>query len=145
MLGGHAGSVYSVAFSPDGCRLASGSSDETVRLWSVSKGTELKTLLGHDHYVPGVTFHPNGRLVASAGYDDTIRLWIVCEWSDCTHYLFGGEIKNFVFQLMCVKQPLDRQAESDDERTTATLPRLPMAVCFMRCNEVQWAGRIEED
>src|SRR5688572_27491023 len=44
---GHSGWVYSVAFSPDGKLLASGSSDQTIKLWDVATGTELRSLRGH--------------------------------------------------------------------------------------------------
>src|SRR6185437_1200956 len=46
-LSGHSGPVWSVAFSPDGRLLASGSYDRTIRLWSVRTGELLHSLLGH--------------------------------------------------------------------------------------------------
>jgi hypothetical protein len=74
-LRGHASWVISVAFSPDGTRLASGSRDHTVRLWDAATGECLKTLRGHTSTVECVAFSPDGKQVASAGKDKAIRLW----------------------------------------------------------------------
>lgn len=76
MLAGHADYVNSVAFSPDGATLVSGSDDGTVRLWDVASG-EARVLEGHDGYVNGVAFSPDGSQVASASDDYTVRLWDV--------------------------------------------------------------------
>ena len=66
---GHELFVWSVAFSPDGTRLASGSGDETVRLWDVETGEEIATLRGHEHFVYSVAFSPDGTRLASGGPD----------------------------------------------------------------------------
>ncbi|EDN99566.1 hypothetical protein SS1G_02421 [Sclerotinia sclerotiorum 1980 UF-70] len=74
-LEGHSGSVKSVAFSPDGTKVASGSHDNTIRLWDAMTGESLQTLEGHSDWVKSVAFSPDGTKVASGSDDETIRLW----------------------------------------------------------------------
>ena len=67
----------SVAFSPDGSTLASGSLDSIARLWDVSTGTVLHTLTDHTDWVNSVAFSPDGSTLASGSRDGTVLLWDV--------------------------------------------------------------------
>jgi WD40 repeat protein len=74
----HTGRLNSLAFSPDGTLLASGSDDMTIVLQDAASGQSLgQPLAGHTGWVYGVVFSPDGSLLASASADDTIRLWDV--------------------------------------------------------------------
>ena len=74
---GHASAVTSLAFSPDGKTLASGSDDRTVRLWNAATKEHLRVLVGHTDPVNSVAFSPDGRVIASGGEDKTMRLQAV--------------------------------------------------------------------
>jgi len=72
---GHSNSVTSVAFSPDGKTLASGSEDKTIEMWKLETGKRWYTLTGHSDWVTCVAFSPDGATLASSGRDKTIQIW----------------------------------------------------------------------
>ncbi len=74
-LEGHSEAVLSVAFSPDGQKLASGSGDTTVRTWDINTECPMHTLEGHKGWVLYVAFSPDGQTLASAGMDHSIYIW----------------------------------------------------------------------
>ena len=78
--------MRSVAFSPDGTRLASGSFDNSVRLWDVVTGNEIRRFEGHTDWVLSVAFSPDATRLASGSYDRTVRLWDVAT---------GDEVRRF--------------------------------------------------
>jgi hypothetical protein len=74
-LRGHTGPVQSVAFSPDGTQLVSGSADRTAKLWDARTYQAIRTFEGHTGPVHSVSFHPDGRRLASGSEDHTVKIW----------------------------------------------------------------------
>ena len=76
-VSGHTNHVYSLAFKPNSYLLASGSEDNTVRIWDVGNNNRqhVRALRGHTKSVWSVAWSPDGRTLASASSDGTVRLW----------------------------------------------------------------------
>jgi WD40 repeat protein len=74
-LEGHSGLVRSVAFSHDSARLASASSDSTVKIWDAHSGACLQTLEGHSDQINSVAFSHDSARLASASWDRTVKIW----------------------------------------------------------------------
>ena len=76
---GHSGSVFSVAFHPTAPVLATGSRDNTAKLWRLSSdnssATCVATLQGHSGIVYSVAFHPTAPVLATGSGDNTAKLW----------------------------------------------------------------------
>jgi WD40 repeat protein len=77
MLRGHTSAAYTLAISPDGQLLVSGSDDQTVRLWNLQTGECLHVKHGHVSWVRSVIFSADGQIVFSGSDDRTIKLWDV--------------------------------------------------------------------
>jgi tetratricopeptide (TPR) repeat protein len=83
---GHDSNVWSVAFSPDGQTLATGSWDKTAKLWAVKGGQLLHTFTGHDSYVSSVAFSPDGQILATGSADKSAKLWRVFKIPELIDY-----------------------------------------------------------
>jgi WD40 repeat protein len=84
-LVGHTKYIWSVAFSPDGKVLASGSDDGSVRLWDPSQGTQLAVWSAHPEGVRGVAWAPAGGMrLATVGRDKMLRIWELGSEPDTT-------------------------------------------------------------
>ncbi|CAD8093639.1 unnamed protein product [Paramecium primaurelia] len=93
-LDGHTNYVYSVCFSPDGNTLASGSHDQSIRLWDVKTGQQKAKLDGHSSAIMSVCFSPDGNILASGSNDQSIRLWEIKK-KYCSDYRFKEiQVKN---------------------------------------------------
>ena len=74
---GHTGWISSIAYSPNGKTITSGSVDATLKLWNTETGTLLKNLKGHTGTIVSVAYSPDGKTLASGGewQDKTVKLW----------------------------------------------------------------------
>jgi WD40 repeat protein/serine/threonine protein kinase len=75
VLSGHEDGIETIAVSPDGTRYASGSWDNTVRVWDAASGQAALVLRGHDRPVRSVAFSRDGTRIVSSAWDGTARIW----------------------------------------------------------------------
>ena len=75
ILRGHTDAVYDVEFSPNGDRLATGSYDNTIKIWRVAEGTVISTLTGHTDQVFRIAFSPSGSKLVSCSGDGSVIQW----------------------------------------------------------------------
>jgi WD40 repeat protein/transcriptional regulator with XRE-family HTH domain len=105
--------IDSVAFTPDGERLATGGVDGKIRLWQVADGKQLLMIQGHQSWILSVSFSPDGQLLASGGEDFTICLWDVAS-GQCLKTLEGH--RNSIFSVSF--SPDGQTLASGDEDST---------------------------
>ncbi len=74
-LRGHQDSIWSVAWSPDGKKLATSSKDSTTKVWNASTGRELLTLHSQQGPIESVAWSPDGSRLATASEDHTTKIW----------------------------------------------------------------------
>ena len=99
--------INAVAFSPDGRMLASSSgtlaadgvnANNSIKLWDVTSGRELRTLIGHAAWVTAVAFSRDGQLLASASGDRTVKLWEAASGREVrTFGGFAGRVSSVAF------------------------------------------------
>ncbi|KAM6522870.1 hypothetical protein FALCPG4_012485 [Fusarium falciforme] len=89
-LEGHAGPVWAVAMSPDSKLIASGSYDQTIKVWNAGTGEVQKVLRGHHGVVRSIAFSPDRKLLISGAYDRTVKIWDVAT-GDVKQTLNEGE------------------------------------------------------
>lgn len=69
------GGIHSAVFSPCGSEVLTGSKDGTAKVWSVSSGECLQTLVGHEGNVYSASFSPDGQKIVTAAEDGTAKMW----------------------------------------------------------------------
>eukprot|EP00899_Mesostigma_viride_P016657 jgi/Mesvir1/24993/Mv16951-RA.1 len=116
---GHTEAVLSVAFSPDGKRLASGSGDATVRFWDLTTATPLHTGKGHTNWVLCTSWSPDGKYLVTGDMNGEVRLW-----DPETGVALGGALKghrkwvtSVAWEPAHVVYPCDRFATSSKDFT----------------------------
>jgi len=70
-----------VVFSPNGNYIASGSLDNTVKVWDTQNGKLIQTLKGHTDIVCSVVFSPDGNYIMSVSLDDILKVWQITEFN----------------------------------------------------------------
>jgi WD40 repeat protein len=70
----HENSILSVAFSPDGKSILTGSQDSTARLWDL-QGNLVRLFKGHEGIISSIAFSPDGETILTGSTDKTARIW----------------------------------------------------------------------
>lgn len=123
-LRGHSSMVLAVAISLDGQTLASGSNDNTIKLWQLETGKQLRTLgrwfSGHSNIVYTVAFSPDGKLLASGSWDESIKLWQVATGKEIYTLTSHGNWINSVAFSPIFPNPCDQEQETYLQRLSSS-------------------------
>jgi WD40 repeat protein len=96
---GHTGSVNAIALTSDSRFLASGSSDNTIKIWDTTNGNVLRTLSGHLQPVLTVAINAEGSLIASGSEDASVKLWDMVTGEPRTLGSHTGPVKEVAFSV----------------------------------------------
>jgi len=113
-LKGHLSSVVSVAISPDGKCFASGSFDNTIKLWELETGKLLRTFTGHAEPVLTLAFSPDCRTLVSGSVDDKIKLWDLATGS--VSYTITDDLDSVVSLSLAISPDGQLLASGGDHR-----------------------------
>ncbi len=115
---GHELAVVCVAVSPDSSLVATGSKDKSVKLWDVSTGREVRSLLGHEATVTSVAFTADGKQLLTGSNDQTYRMWNVAS---------GRELYSFTSHDYITAVATDPKGVSSwQQATTALAMAIPL-------------------
>jgi WD40 repeat protein len=93
---GHTSKVWSLAWSPDGMSIVSGSEDNTAQVWNGRTGKQIRLFRGHTACVTTVAWSPDGQWIASGGCDNIVFVWnartgdIVTTYAQHTAWICNG-------------------------------------------------------
>ena len=93
--------IWLVAMNPDGQSLLSINENQTMRLWDLTTGQCLRTVVGYSNWLLSIAFSPDGQIFASSGEDKQVRLWNV-ETGQCLRILSGHS--NFISTIAFLPQ-----------------------------------------
>lgn len=94
---GHSDTINSVTITPDGKYIVSGSSDESIKLWEISSGKEIRTFTGHKGRVNSVAVTPDGKHIVSGSSDRSIKLWEISSGKEIQTFTEGRGRVHSVF------------------------------------------------
>ncbi len=128
---GHTNYVLSVSFNPNTNVLASGSSDNTIKLWNPITGVLLRTMTGYTSSVYSVSFNPNTNVLASGSWDNRIKLWnpITGELLLKRSYLLNRFEKNLFIRvnlIICMAAENRLLTVSREQLTSCWLEKYPL-------------------
>lgn len=112
ILRGHVDRIGCLAYSPDGQIIASGSNDQTVRLWDVKTGKPIRTLAGHKDDIISLLFSPNGNTLISVSKNMTVNFWDIASGELKLPLVIAGVISDKSFQKEKVKRTFFSQDKS---------------------------------